>query len=731
MRSAGNRSDARALVDRALANGLRSLDEHQAKMLLAAYGVPVPDGELAGDEEAAVQAARHLRTPVALKAVGPSIRHKSEGNLVALNVDGDSGVRLAYRRLVGLVDDPQHTVLVERMLHGPRELMVGMKRDGQFGPVVLFGVGGIFAEAHDDIALAVTPLDDEDARSMLTSIRARSLLDGIRGLPPVDHDALIAVMRAIGQIAVDFPEIVEIDVNPLIIEGAGPVAADALVILQPVKSGQSSAASPATRPMALEAVFYPRSLAIVGATRNPLKWGGSLLDKVLGGGFRGDVYPVNGRGGKVRGLTAYRGLDELPTTPDLVLVALGANRVEDVVDECVRLRVPAAVVVTAGFSETGARGAAAEAAVAAKADAGGLTLIGPNCNGVFSAHGHLHAVGYLQLHPGPGRVSIVSQSGTVGFQMLTEAARRGIGIDKYIAVGNEASTGALDVLDALREDRRTGVAIVYLEGIEDGARFMAVMRRVTPHTPVVVLRGGLTDSGSRAAASHTAAMAGSADVFMAAARQSGCLVRLDPDEGLDLALCLAHVPIPRGPRVAVLTLGGGWGVLTTDELVRCGLCTPPLPSNVLSGLDELLPSYWSRANPVDMVSAGDVLTTESALRLLADSDGFDAIVVLSHVVGRGGISPSSTTSLPAEFNAEAAGFLEKVGDVMDRTGKPIICVALDPIDRALYDERDGASPVVLPSPLRAARALSGLVEYGAYRETHASARSSQWQGQAP
>ena len=184
------------------------------------------------------------------------------------------------------------------------------------------------------------------------------------------------------------------------------------------------------------------------------------------------------------------------------------------------------------------------------------------------------------------------------------------------------------MLDALGDDEQTAAALVYLEGIGDGRRFIDVMRRITRKKPVVVLRGGLTEYGRRAAASHTGAMAGSADVFMAAAHQTGCLVRTGPDESLDLALCLTALPLPAGRRVAVMTLGGGWGVLAADELARNDLELAPLEPHVLATLDELLPGYWSRSNPVDLVAAVGPDLAERTLTVLAESELVDAVVVL-------------------------------------------------------------------------------------------------------
>jgi len=715
------RRDAATVVADAVAHERSSLDESQAKALLAGYGIAVPEGGVAHSEDEAVAVARQLGGPVVVKAVGPSITHKTEHGLVALDLSGDDAVRAAARSLLELTQGQEAVLLVERMVRGAREFMIGMKRDPLFGPVVVFGVGGIFTEAHKDIALGVTPLDDRDIEGMLTGIRASALLDDFRGLAPVDRAALAGAIRALERIAADHPAVAEIDVNPLIVEGATPVATDALVILDP-RGEHDASVPPVTAPPDLTPLFAPRSVTVVGASDDPLKWGGSLLLNLIDGGFAGAIYPVNRRGGAVCGLPAYRSVAELPEVPDLALVALGAAQVNAVVEQCGERGIAAVLVVAADYSEAGEAGAAAEADLVQTARASGITLIGPNCMGLIATHSRLHAVGFLELRPQAGSLSVVSQSGNIGVQLVAAAERRGIGIDKYVTVGNEASTSALDVLDALRDDAQTAAVLVYLEGIDDGRRFLDVMRRTTRQKPVVVLRGGLTEYGSRAAASHTGAMAGAADVFLAAARQTGCLVRTGPDESLDLALCLTALPLPPGRRVAIVTLGGGWGVLAADELARNDLELAPLEPHVLAELDELLPGYWSRNNPIDLVASIGPDLAERTLTLLAESETVDAVVVLgvlrspstgwtsAAAAPAGGTSPTGRD----RFNAAERAFLEHVTELMTRTGKPIVNVPLRPLEVATFPGGARHDPVILYSPVAAVRALAAMVWYAEY-----------------
>jgi len=720
--------EATAIVAAAVSQGLGALDEWQAKSLLALYGTSVPEGGLANDEDEAVRIARQLDGPVVVKAIGSHITHKTEHGLVALNLMGEEAVRTAARSLLARTEDQGAVLLVERMVRGAREFMVGMKRDLSYGPVVMFGIGGIFAEAHKDITLGVTPLQDRDIEAMLEGIRARALLDAFRGMPAVDRTALAAVIRAVARIAEDHPAVTEIDVNPLIVEGATPVAADALVILDPTAERDVSAAiSGATSSQDLTHLFAPRAIAVVGASNDPLKWGGSLMRNLINGGFAGPIYPVNGRGGTVFDMPAFASIADLPEAPDLALVAVGATHVPEVIEQCGERGIPVALVVAAGFSEAGEAGIAAEAALVKTAREAGVTLIGPNCMGLLSTHSALHAVGFLELRPEPGGLSIISQSGNIGVQLVTRAERRGVGIDKYVTVGNQASTSALDVLDALADDPDTAAALVYLEEVGDGRRFLEVMHRITRKKPVVVLPGGMTEYGRRAAASHTGAMAGSADVFLAAARQTGCFVRTGPDESLDLALCLSALPLPAGRRVAIMTLGGGWGVLAADELARNDLELADLEPHVLAALDELLPGYWCRSNPVDLVAAVGPDLAANTLSMLAESELVDAVVVLgilrSPSTGWTSDDPASA-NVPGgsgcdNFSPAEVAFLRRVTDLIASTGKPIINVPLRPIEAATFPGGARHDPVILYSPVAAVRALAAMASYGEYVATQA------------
>jgi acyl-CoA synthetase (NDP forming) len=387
-------------------------------------------------------------------------------------------------------------------------------------------------------------------------------------------------------------------------------------------------------------------------------------------------------------------------------------------EQCGRKGIPAAIAIAAGFSETGESGAEAEREIARVATENGVTLMGPNCMGMISNEVSLHAVGFVVLHPSKGTLSFISQSGNVGTQTTAACQRRGIGIDKMLSVGNEAQIGVIDVFDYLRDDPNTTCVMAYVEGIDDGRRFLEVARRTTAVKPVVVLRTGLTEYGSRAAASHTGAMAGNAAVWEAAARQSGVVTCTNTQEVVDIGTCLAYNPVPKGRRVAVVTNGGGAGVMTADEVARHGMQLAEFPPELYAALDEILPPFWSRHNPLDMVASAGGDIGPRVLRLVAECDAVDAVVVLSCLGVPNSGSDERAVGATGEFldlSPWEAAFLELAADLMETTGKPIINVPDLPIQKSVFDVGRRYKPIVLGTPQAAVRALDRMEWYGAYR----------------
>jgi acyl-CoA synthetase (NDP forming) len=359
--------------------------------------------------------------------------------------------------------------------------------------------------------------------------------------------------------------------------------------------------------------------------------------------------------------------------------------------------------------------------------------------GVLCTSSHLNAVGFVTLQPQSGPLSVISQSGNIGTQLLITAERRGAGVEKFVSSGNQAITDANDLLEYLAGDEKTGVVAMYLEGVGDGRRFYDIARATTPRKPIVVMRGGTSAAGRRAASSHTGAMAGSNEVFAAAARQAGVLTVTDPEEALDVAACLAYLPLPRGRRTAVVTLGGGWGVMTADALAADGLQLAELPADVLGAVGDQLPPYWSHGNPIDLVASIANGVPERVIEIVAACDAVDAVIALALIGspssgrsgaskeaggGRGAEAPAaSAPTLFPELNEIEEALVRHIAKVMEVAGKPVISVPLTPLQRSVFSGLGRFAPILLPSPRAAVRALAGMGWYADYRTRREAVRA--------
>lgn len=319
-----------------------------------------------------------------------------------------------------------------------------------------------------------------------------------------------------------------------------------------------------------ESLFDPRSVAVIGASKTPGKIGMILTSTIIAGGFKGEVYPINPNADDVLGVKAYPSIKSVPGDVDLAVVAVPARHVVESVRECAEKGVEWCVVITAGFKEAGGEGERMQEELVRICEESGMSLVGPNCMGVYSASSSLHAL-MNPLFPRKGGVSIVSQSGTIGMMLMDSLSQRGSGVARFVSSGNEAHVKLADYLEFFARDPETKVVVSFMEGVRDGRRFMEAARKVTEKKPLICLKGGRTEAGAMAARSHTASIAGSLQVFKAAARQVGITLASDCEELADLAVAFSLSPLPEGRKVGIVTGGGGWGVLTADACEEQGL----------------------------------------------------------------------------------------------------------------------------------------------------------------
>jgi acyl-CoA synthetase (NDP forming) len=475
----------------------------------------------------------------------------------------------------------------------------------------------------------------------------------------------------------------------------------------------------------LEPFFAPRSVAVVGASTTFAKWGAIIFHNILLGGFKGVIYPVNRNQDEIFGLPAYKSLADIPGPVDLVMIVVPTEKVIEVLHQAGDKGTRAAVLITAGYSETGEAGRRLEEEMVRVARERGVRVLGPNCMGIVSMPAGLTAwmPSYI---PGTGRVSIISQSGNMGYSIAKSLVTRGLGVARAVSSGNEADLTAVDFMEYFRDDPETDIILSYIEGVEDGSGLLKSLKQVSRKKPVVVIKAGSTGAGARASASHTGAMVGSDAVFAAALQSSGTVRAHDVEEMTDFAAALSSQPIPRGNRVGVITLGGGWGVMAADALARQGLDVVPLKAETIERLNAILPPYWSRSNPVDLVAGLKDGDFKKPLRTLLESDYIDSLMLLG--IGYGEMRGRYILGSPYSdrYDMQEIGNLfiradettaEAIITLLDVYKKPIIPV----VDQAVMEGESrfreilGEKGILLfPSPLRGATALSALVRYGRY-----------------
>jgi acyl-CoA synthetase (NDP forming) len=438
----------------------------------------------------------------------------------------------------------------------------------------------------------------------------------------------------------------------------------------------------------LRALFAPRSVAVLGASRQPTKLGYRLLENVVTGGFAGAVHAVNPSGEPILGCPTVRAVEALPEDVDLALISLPAASVAGAVASLAARRARAAVVLSSGFGEVDAGGRAAEAELLATARAAGLRLVGPNCMGVYSAPARLNGTYFWDLPRVDGGIAVVSQSGAYGGLIFRHLGGRGLGIARFLSIGNQVDVDVAEVVEYLADDPATTLVACFVEALRDGRRFVAAAARAARTKPVVVLKGGRSDAGRRAAGSHTGSLAGSYDVYRAALRHAGAVLAEETEEFFDAIEALATSRHrPAAPRLAVITVSGGPSVIAADTAERSGLAVPALDEPARAALRALLPAFAAVGNPVDLTPQVEPARIADAVRLVCDRPEIAGVVAV-------------------DVGLDIGAFADALVGAGAATGKPVVAFAAD-APGLVVRLRAGGVPV-LPSPERAVRAWRAL-----------------------
>ena len=476
-----------------------------------------------------------------------------------------------------------------------------------------------------------------------------------------------------------------------------------------------------------QALFHPRSVAVVGASRHPQKWGFTLLFNIVKGGYKGRVFPVNPREKEILGFPVFADMGRIPESVDLAILIVPPADVPGVIRDCGKNGTKAGIVITAGFGEMGPEGKSLQESITRLAEGVGMGLMGPNCQGLVSTEGVSLYAHMPPQFPPAGPVGVVSQSGNLATSFITAGEAMGVGFSRIISSGNEADLQTTDFLEALADDPATEVILSYLEGVGDGRSFVGKAREVSRQKPFIMVKAGQTEAGVKAAFSHTGALSGSDDLFGALFSQAGVIRAETIEEAIDLSAALVSQPLPKGRRVGVVTLGGGWGVLAADYCAKTGLIVEELSPKMIKGLNEVLPPWWNRLNPVDMVAGyrkGDLITT---LEMFLKSNRFDGVLMLglgwrtvrgNLLIADAKDPEDGMAAAGRDWVEEEKKIFAEVQELGRSYGKPIL-LASDVIREipSLAESVRARWVAAYPTLLRAVRAYGGLVRRGEIVET--------------
>lgn len=373
--------------------------------------------------------------------------------------------------------------------------------------------------------------------------------------------------------------------------------------------------------------FNPKSIAVIGASRTPGKVGYDILKNVIQYGYQGVVYPINPEASEILGLKAYPSILDAPDEIGLAVVVVPPKGVLEVIGQCGEKGISAAVIITAGFRESGSEGTKLEDELVKKARESGVRFIGPNCLGVIDTHSRINA-SFASGMPNKGNIGFFSQSGALGIAVLDLALSEDIGFSKFISMGNKADISDEEIMQALAEDENTKVIMGYIEGVKDGKKFVEIASHVSKKKPLIILKSGITSAGVKAASSHTGALAGRESSFDAAFKQSGIIRAHTVGELFNYAVAFANQPLPQGPNVAIITNSGGPGILAADACDRLGLQLVPLHKETVDDLRNFLPPFASFYNPVDILGDATAERYEKALYLVVQDDKVQGVLVL-------------------------------------------------------------------------------------------------------
>ncbi|MDE0006255.1 MAG: acetate--CoA ligase family protein [Rhodospirillaceae bacterium] len=620
----------RGVLNQARADGLTALTAPQCRTVCDAYGMPLPGEGLARSTDEARTVAEGIGYPVVMKIVSPDILHKTEAGGVVVGVaDGDAAAA-AYEAIVSGArayqpDARIDGVQVQQMVTGDaQEVIVGAVTDPSFGKLVAFGLGGVLVEVLKDITFRLAPATADDARSMLDGIQAAEVLDGVRGAEAVDREALVDIIVKVSELIGDFPEITEIDLNPVLAGAQGATAVDALIAVD--FSPQKEIYRPSQEEIvaAMDRIMNPCAVAVIGASEGEGKIGNSVMKNIINGGYPGELYPINPKADEILGRKAYKSVIDVPGVIDVAVFAVPARFCAGAMEEVGQKGIPGAIMIPSGFAEVGET--EAQDALLAVARKHGVRIMGPNIYGFYYTPSNLCAT-FCTPYDVKGKTALSSQSGGVGMSIIGYSRSTKMGVSAIVGLGNKSDLDEDDLLTYFEQDDNTDVVAMHAEDLKDGRSFAEVAKRVSRKKPVVMLKAGRTQLGARAAASHTGALAGNDKVYDDILRASGVIRAYSLNDMLQFSRGLPVLPAPRGENIVIITGAGGSGVLLADAVVDHGLSLMQFPPDLDEAFKQYIPPFGASGNPVDITGGEPPITYENTIRLGLHDDRVHSLIL--------------------------------------------------------------------------------------------------------
>jgi acetyl coenzyme A synthetase (ADP forming)-like protein len=623
----GKSESLQGLIDNALRAGRRALSPGEAAEVCAAYGIATPKQSLATTPDEAVEVAARLGYPVAMKIVSEEILHKTEAGGVAVGVSAAAEVRRAFEQLVKSAKTYRKAatvagVLVQQMVSG-REVIIGAVTDQSFGKMVAFGLGGVLVEVMKDITFRLAPLDRKTAASMLDDIAGAEVLRGIRGGRGIDRAALTDVICKVAEIVTDFPEILELDLNPLFVTEQGVTAVDARILIGPAPE-ERRRFSQSEVLATMQRIMNPRSVAVIGASAEDGKIGNSVMKNLINGGYRGAIFPIHPKAAEILGRKAYPSVDAVPDEIDVAVFAIPARLCVAAMEEVGRKKIPGAVMIPSGFAEVGEQ--ALQDEMLGVAHRHGVRVMGPNIYGFYYTPNNLCAT-FCTPYDVKGKVALSSQSGGVGMSIIGFSRTTRMGVSAIVGLGNKSDLDEDDLLTYFEQDDNTQVIAMHCEDLKDGRAFAEVASRVAKKKPVVMLKAGRTALGARAAASHTGALAGNDKIYDDVLRQCGVIRAKSLNDLLQFARGLQVLPNPKGENIVVITGAGGSGVLLSDACVDNALALMKMPPDMDAAFRKFIPPFGAAGNPVDITGGEPPTTYANTIRYALSEPRIHALIL--------------------------------------------------------------------------------------------------------